>query len=123
PHHRFQPLQALCPSPIAGSGSDANWQAAEIERIFGQAEQKVSPTMTAFGAQAVESGSSADATWRLMALPKMPMELRYYRADEEFPCSVDILVDQTAMTFLPFEALGELVGYIYEELAHIAKSL
>jgi hypothetical protein len=52
-----------------------------------------------------ESGHISDRAWRLFILPKIPILIQYWASVEEFPPSVKILFDETAVSFLDIESL------------------
>ncbi|MDR3161466.1 MAG: DUF3786 domain-containing protein [Spirochaetaceae bacterium] len=54
--------------------------------------------------------------WRCL-LPRMPVKVVHYEADEEFPCEVKIFYDKTALNFLDFEPLAVLNGCFINALA------
>jgi hypothetical protein len=54
--------------------------------------------------------------WLYMALPKIPVQLTYCEADDEFPASLDIKFSSNATSFLPFETLAVLNGLLATEL-------
>ena len=73
------------------------------------------------GGEELESSSPHDGAWRFPALPKMPMELRFYDADEEFPAEAKVLYDLTAPNFLDLECLAALAHILVMELEWAAK--
>jgi hypothetical protein len=56
-------------------------------------------------------------TWQYRLLPKIPVRVVYYEADDEFPCDIQIRYDKTAITFLDFEPLAVLTGCFINALA------
>ncbi|MCL1880276.1 MAG: DUF3786 domain-containing protein [Actinomycetia bacterium] len=124
PHYKFQPLRAFTEGLVfAGNNQDGNWQASATERAFAKNEESIVQAMGILGAEPIEAGSGFDYAWRLLVLPKMPIEIRFCRSDEEFPCSIKIYPDETAMNYLPFEALAVFIGCIYGEITHIGRTL
>ena len=51
---------------------------------------------------------SADGAWVFEALPKIPMMLTFYEADDEFPAEARTFYDLTAPNFLDLECLAVL---------------
>ena len=60
---------------------------------------------------------------RFAALPKLPLELRFYDADEEFPAEAKVLYDLTAPNFLDLECLAALAHILVLELERAARNL
>lgn len=71
---------------------------------------------TALGGQELGPPSPHDGAWRFLALPKMPLELRFYGADEDFPAEAKVLYDLTAPNFLDLECLAALAHILMLEL-------
>jgi len=74
------------------------------------------------GGEELESSSPHDGAWRFPAMPKMPLELRFYDADDEFPAEAKVLFDLTAPNFLDLECLAALAHILVIELERAAKN-
>jgi len=48
--------------------------------------------------------------WDFQVLPKIPLRVVYYEADDEFPVNIQILFDRSAPRFMGFECLAFLNG-------------
>jgi hypothetical protein len=72
--------------------------------------------MAALGASPVAAKAGATSVWSYLLLPKMPVEIFFYEADEEFPCDVKVMYDSTALRFVPFETLAVLHGCLLNEI-------
>jgi hypothetical protein len=75
------------------------------------------------GGEDLAPDQAHDGAWRFMALPNMPLELRFYDADEEFPAEAKVLYDLTAPNFLDLECLAALAHILVLELERAARSL
>ena len=73
------------------------------------------------GAEDLMPDQAHDGAWRFMALPKLPLELRFYDADEEFPAEAKVLFDLTAPNFLDLECLAALAHILVLELERAAR--
>ena len=60
--------------------------------------------------------------WRFRVLPKIPLEVVYYEADEEFPVDIQIKLEKTALGFLEFECLAFMVGCFVHALIKATQS-
>jgi hypothetical protein len=78
--------------------------------------------MAVLGATEGAAKASADASFFYPLLPKLPVQIDYYAADDEFPCEVKFLYDRRALDFLPFETLAVAGGCLVGEIAHIART-
>jgi hypothetical protein len=59
--------------------------------------------------------------WDFPVLPKIPLRLVFYEADDEFPADIQILFDRSAPRFMAFECLAFLVGCFSKSLIMAAK--
>jgi len=127
PAGAFQLLHQFSSGIFTGGGKDLNWMARSLAKIFsGKRETGLAAfrrTMTVLGAMETAAKASADASFFYLLLPKLPVQIDYYAADDEFPCEVKFLYDQRALDFLPFETLAVAGGCLIGEIAHIAHSL
>ena len=55
-----------------------------------------------------------DAAFRLEMLPFLPMILRFWDADDEFPASLQILVDRNILSYMHYETMMFAIGHIME---------
>jgi hypothetical protein len=61
---------------------------------------------------------SSDYACCLSLLPRIPLLLRFWAADSEFPASCKLFVDSSANTYLDMEFLGHLVEKFVEDTAN-----
>jgi len=60
-------------------------------------------------------------TWEFQVLPKIPVRIIFYEADDEFPASLQIMLDKTAPRFLEFECLAFMIGCFTRALIKTAE--
>lgn len=69
------------------------------------------------GGKKLEKG---DVAYELQLFPFLPMVLRFWDADEDFPASLQMLVDKNILDYMHFEtlmfALGHLLRRLREEM-------
>jgi len=80
-----------------------------LERYFGNDYVKFSEAAVKLGGIEEES-QVGKHLWKFNVLPKIPLEIVFYEADEEFPVNIQIMLDKTALKFLEFECLAFMVG-------------
>lgn len=102
---------------FSNNGTGAEWMTAPLRRKFGDDYQKFCAAATALGLVYEGSRVRGEYTWAYHLLPKMPIKVIYYEADDEFPGDVKILYDKTALNFLDFEPLAVLNGCFISTLA------
>jgi hypothetical protein len=62
-----------------------------------------------------DSGDGAHV-WSFQLLPKIPVRLMFYEADEEFPADIQLFFDRSARRFLEYECLAFLAGCFVSSL-------
>ncbi|KJR40342.1 Fe-S cluster domain-containing protein [Candidatus Magnetoovum chiemensis] len=81
---------------------DSEKPMAEVFRID---TKKAGEALESVGARRVYEGHNADYAWQIELLPKIPVLILYWAADEEFPDRIKILFDKTADKFLDVESI------------------
>ena len=127
PAGEFQLLHQFSSGVFTGGGKDLNWMTRPLAKLFGGERQVGLETcrqaMAVLGAAETAAKASADASFLYRLLPKLPVQIDYYAADDEFPCEVKFLFDQRALDFLPFETLAVAGACLVGEIAHIAHAV
>jgi hypothetical protein len=59
--------------------------------------------------------------WQFIILPKIPVRLLFFEADQEFPAELQFQFDETAPYYMDFECLAFLSGSVLYELERIIK--
>lgn len=59
-----------------------------------------------------------DMAFDLFLLPGLPVRLRFWHADEDFPPKLDLLWDKNALRFLRYETLWYAAGVLRRQIAH-----
>ncbi|GHS95021.1 hypothetical protein AGMMS50276_09180 [Synergistales bacterium] len=62
------------------------------------------------------NSKNGDYLWRLSAFPKIPLQIAYSEADDEFPCEIKINFDSGVLRFMGFETVAFLNGSIANAL-------
>ena len=65
-----------------------------------------------------EPGTPAPVAWRLAALPRVPVLLLYWPAEEEFASKCKVLFDATADRYLDVESLTFLIEGLAKNIEH-----
>ncbi|MEW5911484.1 MAG: DUF3786 domain-containing protein [Thermodesulfobacteriota bacterium] len=114
PAGRFVPYREL-----PGGADFARYLAQAVEGRLAQGFAGRLPALVK-AAQALSGRVSAqaahDVTLDFMALPKLPLRLKFYDADEEFPAEAKLFYDLTAPNILDLECLAALGWMLMQEL-------
>lgn len=97
------------PRMISGLNTQTQLLNSPLERYFGNDYAKFRAAAIQLDGHEVES-SSGKHRWKFRVLPKIPLEVVYYGADDEFPVDIQIKLEKTALGFLEFECLAFMVG-------------
>ncbi len=57
-----------------------------------------------------------DAAYELDLFPFLPLILRFWDADEDFPASMQILVDKNILAYMHYETLMFALGHVLNRL-------
>lgn len=63
-----------------------------------------------------EKREKGDAAYELRLFPFLPMILRFWDADEDFPASLQILVDKNILEYMHYETLMFALGHVLNRL-------
>ena len=119
PAYQFKLFHSFSHGIFSGGATETNWMSASLRRILsegGDGATRFEETMNVFGATQKPVTGGATSIWSYQVLPKIPVEIYYYEADEEFPCEVKVMYDSTALNFVPFETLGVLGSCLHNEI-------
>ncbi len=67
----------------------------------------------AMGGEAVSMG---DMGYQFIALPGLPVRVKFYHSDEEFPASMTLLWDKNILQFIRYETVYYLAGCLLDRL-------
>lgn len=110
---RGEPAMSFVPYRELPGGADfARNMATTVEgRLAGYFSGRLEQFKAAaakLGGEAEETGSKYDASFIFSALPGVPLQLKFYEADEDFPAEAKLFFDITAPNFLDLECLAVL---------------
>jgi hypothetical protein len=108
PENSYVPFESI-PRMISGLHAQSRLMNTSLERYFGNDYVKFSEAAEKLGGIEEEPQVSKHL-WRFDILPKIPLEIVFYEADDEFPAEIQIMLDRTAIQFLDFECLAFMVG-------------
>lgn len=86
------------------------YSAAAIERAFGEDGRALQRAVETLGGVAIEG--PADLSWRIPALPRVPVTLSWWSGDDEFGPRVELLFDETASRHLPTDGCAVLGSWL-----------
>jgi hypothetical protein len=119
PENSYIPFESI-PRMIGGLSAQSRLMNKPLERYFGNGYRKFREAAAKLGGIEEEPQASKHA-WRFDILPKIPLQLVFYEADEDFPTEIQILLDITAIQFLEFECLAFMVGCFVRALIKTAQ--
>ncbi len=107
----FCPVSSLPGVLVRGSGLVMNCDAlaAKIHQkpaAFAAAVEKMGGKMLPLG----------DLGCQIMAFPDLPVQIKFYHADEEFPPSLTLLWDKNILQFIRYETVYYLAGCLRKAL-------
>jgi hypothetical protein len=108
------------PRMLSGLSGQNQLTNSPLERYFGNDYTKFSEAAVKLGGTEEES-QAGKHLWKFHILPKIPLKTVFYDADDEFPVSIKIMLDETSLHFLEFECLAFMVGCFVRALIKTAK--
>ena len=90
----------------------------ELEKTFGPHPERLYQAAKRFAAKKRKFG---DASIELYILPRVPLTIVIWRADDQFPARASILFDQTAASQLPLDALWAATNLTVKTLIKAAE--
>jgi len=108
------------PRMISGLGFQNRMMSRPLERKFGNDYVKFREAAVKLGGTEEESQIGRHL-WKFNVLPKIPLKIVFYEADDEFPTNIQILLDKTALQFLEFECLAFMVACFVRALIKTAQ--
>jgi hypothetical protein len=108
------------PRMISGLDFQNRMMSHPLERKFGNDYVKFSEAAVKLGGIEEES-QMGKHLWKFNVLPKIPLKIVFYEADDEFPTNIQIMLDKTALQFLEFECLAFMVGCFVRALIKTAQ--
>jgi hypothetical protein len=120
PLYDFALLNTFAGGLLSSGGTDASWMVDPLLKLCGTHE-RFRRAARALGMIYEGSRAAGEHAWQYRLLPKIPVLIKYFEADEEFPCDIKIYYDKTAAEFLDFEPLAVLNGCFVSALAAAAE--
>jgi hypothetical protein len=108
PEDSYIPFESI-PRIMGGLSAQSRLMNTPLERYFGNDYVKFSEASLQLGGKQ-DNPQAGKHLWRFDVLPKIPVQLVFYEADEDFPAEIQIMLDRTAIRFLEFECLAFMVG-------------
>ena len=93
---------------------------ASLVRRF--AENPAALAVSAHGLGGQPLPGTADRAWSFAALPKVPVAVLWWDADEEFPARAELLFDTTASCHLPTDGCAVLGSWLTQMLIRTASA-
>jgi Domain of unknown function (DUF3786) len=108
------------PGMISGLDVQNRLMNTPLEQYFGNDYVKFSEAAVKLDG-IEEKSQGGKHLWKFSVLPKIPLEIVFYEADDEFPVDIQIMLDKTALQFLEFECLAFMVGCFVRALIKTAQ--
>lgn len=93
---------------------------SKIARDFTSRRAALEAAAESLAGRPLEAGLGGDLSYCFPALPRVPLALVFYDADEDFPASARVLFDASAPHFLDLECLAVLGLILCDQLAAAA---
>jgi hypothetical protein len=96
-----------------------------LVRSVGDRAHRLSEAVASLGGHALapdELATNADSAWVLPGLPRVPVVIVWWDADDEFPARAELLFDVTASSHLPVDGCAVLGSWLtYRLIAEVER--
>ena len=116
PSGQFVPLDSLTGMVSSQPKRLGSGLGRRLARVIERDPWRFGRTFSALGGQPVEGAGDGSHRWILELLPRIPVQIVFHPADEDFPCDARLLVDSHATRYLEFEFLAVLVSLFLDEV-------
>ena len=110
----FCPVSSLDRVYVSGKG--LSMQMPTLSKRIHDNPEQFRAGMAAIGAREIKMG---DLGWQLNVFPDLPMGLKFYFADDEFPPQLSLLWDRNSLQFVRYETLYYIAGCLHERLQRL----
>ncbi len=86
---------------------------------FGGRTEELGAALLRLGGRLSPVKTSADVDFTLDMFPFLPVEFRFWDADDEFPASMSILMDENVLQFMHYETTYYMIGHLLDRTAEI----
>ncbi|NTU70877.1 MAG: DUF3786 domain-containing protein [Coriobacteriia bacterium] len=90
-----------------------------LVRLIGEHADLLPDAVAACAGRPCEPGelaTNADLAWVVSALPRVPIALVWWHADDEFPARAELLFDETAIRHLPIDGCAVLGSWLTQRV-------
>jgi len=101
------------------AAGNLSWMFDSLVQKFGSSYKSICKPLNRLGAEFHGEGRPGEYTWTYSALPKIPVQIIYYEADDEFPCQIKLMLDEGAGRFLEFEQIAFLCGCLIKAIIRV----
>ena len=121
PEGSYLPMSRLTGTPQGQKSHERSIMVQPLLREFGNDYGKFQLAAAKLGGVLQPAAQDGGRCWDFRVLPKIPIRLVYYSADDEFPADIQIWFDRSAPRFLSFECLAFLTGCFTHSLITMAR--
>ncbi len=107
----FCPVSSL--PGVYASGKGLGMNMPTLSKRIHEEPERFRAVMAALGAHKLDLG---DIGYRLDVFPDLPMCLKFYFGDEEFPPQLSLLWDKNSLRFVRYETIYYIAGCLHERL-------
>ncbi len=105
PTGEYVPIGRLTGMVSAAGANPSGDLTRALTEKFGEAYEKFAETARQIGGQSEGRAPSGGEAWLFRPLPKLPIQVIFFEADDEFPAEVKVLFDSSATKFVSYECL------------------
>lgn len=121
--NEFVPPNRLTKTVLATGHSYFGSMESRLANLADDGPEHFNEAILSLGGCVAGEVGSGGRSWIADLLPKMPMQIIFYEADEDFPPEIQLLFDINAINFLEFEHIAFLTSVFVDKLEEIYNAL
>ncbi len=107
----FCPVSSLPGVLVSGGNLVMN-----LDALAAKVDQDPAAFLRACEALGGEPTGAGDMGFEILAFPDLPLQVKFYHADDEFPASMTLLWDKNTLQFIRYETVYYLAGCLRQRL-------
>ncbi|MCL2160234.1 MAG: DUF3786 domain-containing protein [Oscillospiraceae bacterium] len=121
PSYSYKSPHAFIHSSTTGAKMELEWMTSPLIRKYKNDIYGLGAILHKIGADYDNKPNNGIHKWTYRVLPKIPMQIIFMEADDEFPCEINLMLDESADKFMEFEQLAFLCGCFVKSILILEK--
>ena len=117
PDREYSIITAFSGGLISGNSGTGKWLLSPLTAVSGGSYERFRRGCEVLGARFISERNTGEYLWEYELLPKIPVQLVFFEADDEFPAETRVKYSNSAARWLEYEPLCFLNGCLASAFA------